>query len=395
MATTHELPVTPVSQDPLASAPLIDLTGWNELPTPSITKTPTAAPQQQNTVPTQEIKTGNPFVELLSMFKCKSAAFPNNSGVVVRIRDNASLGDALKLMTEHRILSLPVVAHKTGKPLYILTMTDIVAYFVYHFTEKDFKTDFWTSLTNFFYVPEYCNEIATKNLSQLVGVVGQMGLEELPMIKEDQTVYEAVKLMLEKKAHRVLVLDESGYVSNLITQSRIVQFLSCVLDSSPKCDYTVRELGLGFKKIVAVRHDQIVYRAFRSMVDRKLTSLAVVNHQDQLVGNISITDFKLAGFKTQYWNYLGLTVQEYLKELNIHSAIRLRSANLYSARNSETNTPVQLLVTVKPEDKLRTVIKFITFFNVHRVFVVDEEHHPLGIITLTDLLHELLQLPQA
>ncbi len=45
----------------------------------------------------------------------------------------------------------------------------MVAYFVVHFSEVDFKTDFWSTLTNFFYVPEYCDELAKKPLSQLVG----------------------------------------------------------------------------------------------------------------------------------------------------------------------------------------------------------------------------------
>jgi len=366
------------SQDKLATAPLIDLDNWNE-----------AKPQQ----PSEPKQPSDSVLQFLSIFKCKAPIFPNSAGRIIQLNDRDTLGEALKLMTQHQILAIPVVDHKTGKPLYILTMADLVSYFVSHFSDQDFKTDFWTTLTNFFYLPEYCEEMGKKPLSE---ILPKAVLEPMPLVNEDHTVLEAVKLMLDQNAHRALVQDNSGNMISIITQSRIIQLIASLVDEVPSCKRSIRELGLGFKKVLAVREDQIVYKAFRSMVGRKVTCLAVVNEEDKLVGNLSVTDFKLAGYRSQYWNYLGYPVADYLKELSSKSAVHLRSSPFYSwGRNPKTDSPVQLVISVRPEDSLGMVIKYITFFRVHRVYIVDDEHRPLGVITLTDLLKELLHYNQA
>jgi CBS domain-containing protein len=365
------------TEDPLKTAPLVDLDNW---------------PESSNTSQTRKEQSARDVSvsEFLSVFKCRSPIFPNDSNVVVRVPDTATLGDALKKMTELKVLAIPVVDHHTGKPLYIVTMKDLVAYFVGHFEDRDFQTDFWSVLTNFFYVPDYCDEIAKKPLSQLVGVIGSFGLEPMVVINDEKTVLEAAKEMLQKNAHRVLIVDDSGYLSNMITQSRILQFVPSVLENSSKAQITLRELGLGFKKIYAVHEDQLAYKAFRTMINRNLSCLAVVDSDNRLVGNLSVTDFKLAGYHSQYWNYLGYPVKEYLSQLSKKSKVHIRHRIFYNS-----DDPRQVIVAVKPDDTLMTAVKYLTFFRVHRIYIVDDAHRPLGMISITDILKELLDFNQA
>ncbi len=119
--------------------------------------------------------------------------------------------------------------------------------------------------------------------------------------------------------------------------------------------------------------------------------MAVLDENNKLVGNLSVTDFKLAAYQSAYWDYLGSTVKEYLKQLStIHSA-HIRSSPFYMVKNPDNpHQPVQLIVTVKPDDTLMTVVKYITFFRVHRVYIVNNEHKPVGLISCTDILKELL-----
>lgn len=48
-------------------------------------------------------------------------------------------------------------------------------------------------------------------------------------------------------------------------------------------------------------------------------------------------------------------------------------------------------IYVRPDDLLSDVIRKCTEHNIHRVFVVNEDFEPIGVVSLTDILRELLQ----
>ncbi len=78
-----------------------------------------------------------------------------------------------------------------------------------------------------------------------------------------------VKLMINSKAHRVVIQDENGHPLNLITQSRIVDLLSCVVDSIPNASKTVKELKLGVnKEVISVDQSATARKAFELMREK-------------------------------------------------------------------------------------------------------------------------------
>jgi CBS-domain-containing membrane protein len=48
------------------------------------------------------------------------------------------------------------------------------------------------------------------------------------------------------------------------------------------------------------------------------------------------------------------------------------------------------VVSVTPKDNLATVLNLLVRFRLHRVYIVDEHHKPVGVVTLTDILQELV-----
>ena len=49
-----------------------------------------------------------------------------------------------------------------------------------------------------------------------------------------------------------------------------------------------------------------------------------------------------------------------------------------------------VVVKAKETDTLSFIIKITNFYRVHRVYIVDSLGKPYGVITLTDLLQEIL-----
>jgi len=200
---------------------------------------------------------------------------------------------------------------------------------------------------------------------------------------EDQELYDAVKLMIEKKAHRILVYDSKFNLCNVITQSRVMQFINVVAGDLPKGNKTLKELNLGFKEVFTISENQTAYSAFKKMLEKKVSALAVVNDKGKLQGNISMADIKAVGFDLKFWDLLGLPLSEYLQEL-----VKRRITTL-----QVLDAPI--VIQVKPQDTLAFTIKWICMHKVHRAYIVDTDYKPQGVVALYDILKELVPLRDA
>ena len=117
----------------------------------------------------------------------------------------------------------------------------------------------------------------------LLGLVDYK-LDMALIVEERAPLWNAVNKMVDYGVHRILVIDDFGDVQNIITQSRILQTLSTIVDSLPKNRFTLKELGnhffqikstpfnvmlgLGRKEVISVRDDQTAYEAFKLMKDQ-------------------------------------------------------------------------------------------------------------------------------
>lgn len=112
-------------------------------------------------------------------------------------------------------------------------------------------------------------------------------------LKRTSSLKEAIKLMMEYNAHRILVLGDQGQLINIITQSRIMRLLTLVIDNLQVCAVPVADLGIAVKQVVSVREDEMACDAFQKMKQNHISAVAVVNARGQLIGNISASDVKV------------------------------------------------------------------------------------------------------
>ncbi|KAL9595667.1 MAG: hypothetical protein Q9219_006300 [cf. Caloplaca sp. 3 TL-2023] len=98
--------------------------------------------------------------------------------------------------------------------------------------------------------------------------------------------------------HRIVIVEEgTDNVVGILSQLRLVKFLWENGRNFPIIDrlysQTVKDLGIGSQQAISINGDKPVKEALKLMNNEGLTSLAVVDNQSNVVGNISNVDVKL------------------------------------------------------------------------------------------------------
>lgn len=276
-------------------------------------------------------------------------------------------------------------------------MMNVLDYVLQVFSEEDFKTDVshqfiqWLEGKPQKVAQEKLSVIERKNCIPVFLTISEKidyKLDDAVTIDETASILDALKLSIDNKTHRVLVLNSEGKISNLITQSRIVQFVTVMLDNLPKSSKTLGELNLGVSPVLSISESSTAFQAFKLMREKRVSGLAVVDADGKLVGSISASDLKVIGYDIKFWNLLGLTVKDYLKELSGTDHPEFRSHLFLWAK--EPNGP-PVVIKCKKTDSLKLAVKLLNFYRVHRVYIVDDDNRPVSILTLREVLQSLIE----
>ncbi len=156
---------------------------------------------------------------------------------------DGNIGDAARIMLENRFSSLPVV--KNDKVIGILTKTDLV-----------------------------------KNILKSKKKVEKIYTKNPIMTNPGDTLVSARKLMLEKKIHRLLVLDR-GMIAGILTERDIAKGLKTfrkVIDKFPQA-YIQRLLveQVMTRDPITIRPETTVGEAAKIMLDNKISGIPVIS----------------------------------------------------------------------------------------------------------------------
>jgi len=272
-------------------------------------------------------------------------------------------------MIDTKVLAL-VVVDSENIPLCLLSMMDLVHFFTNYFTESDFGDGDVQSLI------QKKAEITNVKISDIQEIAQ---LDRPYSVPETARVIEAAQLMVEKNAHRVLVYDSKSKLCNLVTQSRIIQLFESVLDHIPqKAHFTIQELELvKNRKVVSINENETSFKAFKRMKEEKVSGIAVVNNEGVLVGTMSISDLRVLGYDLSYFYLLSKPVKAYV------DVVKQR-------QKFEEDRPY--VICTKPSDPIGDVIRTVSFWKVHRIFVVDDNRKPIDVISLREIIAAMISL---
>ncbi|XP_052890335.1 uncharacterized protein LOC128298608 [Anopheles moucheti] len=204
----------------------------------------------------------------------------------------------------------------------------------------------------------------------------QEDVKKLVSIGPDASLYDAIKMLVHNRIHRLPVIDPvTGNVLYILTHKRILRFLFLYINELPKPSYmqkTLREVRIGsYNNIETATEDTSIITALHKFVDRRVSALPMVDSEGRLTDIYAKFDvINLAAEKT----YNDLDVS--LKKANEH-----RNAWFEGVHHCSL------------DETLYTIMERIVRVEVHRLVVVDELKKVIGIISLSDILLYLVLRP--
>jgi len=229
------------------------------------------------------------------------------------------------------------------------------------------------------------NELTANFFStQVKQVVNESKRNVFHPVPEGTPLYDIVNI-LSTGVYRVPIVDKNdpNKIINIITQSGLIKFLSKNINKlGPRAKQTIQELGMGVgNKIIQVGYDQPAIDAFRLMQSKQISAVAVVDEHGVLTNTLSISDIKYIGIEEgRKFRSLLLPSIDYISHVK-------QSEPLDPKWEGGTIFPS---IHCSPDYSLEKVIMKLATTKVHRLFVVNNHNHPIGVISLRDIMVELV-----
>jgi len=267
---------------------------------------------------------------------------------LVDVDKDANVGDTLQLLADNHLLGVPV-RDAEGPDGYrgFVDVLDLVSLLV-EINKDNHGLDFERFRT------------------QLVGdAVDKSKKDEWIAVDANESVL-AVLGRFSKGLHRVALLasDGSHKIATVATQTDALRF--CLQHESALSEVfskTLAQLKLVKEWVLFVSKNDRAITSYKKMHEHKVSAVAVLDNKD-LVASISASDLRnistAKGFKV-------LTLP------NLDFLSKQRGGDL------------TLSAICKPDDVLGDVVKKVVEHHFHRLWVVDHQMHPVGVVSLTDI----------
>jgi len=284
---------------------------------------------------------------------------------VIVVSSNETPVQGFEKLLKNNILSAPVFDEATQKYVGFLDIRDLVSYTVFAFNNRN---------TVAYQAPGPIYHTLIDNVT----VTYLARRNPFLPVHPDQTLLEVAEI-LANGVHRVPVVDESGKLISIISQSNLIAYLNLHLDGDlrEEVQVKIKDAQLGTSPVISVSKNVSTIDTFQLMDNTKKNAVAIVSTTGTLMGNISGRDLKLFIESSCSYDILSLSIFEFLTKIRNESEIDIRTPSI-SCNLNET---------------LYTVVKKLAATGVHRLYIVNssEDYTPVRVISLTDILKYLLK----
>ncbi|KAM7480136.1 hypothetical protein LguiA_028349 [Lonicera macranthoides] len=357
---------------------------------------------------------------------------PAPSSQVVEIKSDTSVAEAVRLLSQHKILSVPIVdvdapedASWMDRYIGIVEFAGIVVWILHQsekkvgpgglgsptggseenigpavaaavsgmtspryrssnpFSDTTTSGDFFEALTS----SDFYKHTKVRDIS------GTFRWAPFLALQKSNSFLTMLLLLSKYRMKSVPVVDlGEGGINNIITQSAVVHMLAeCTgLQWFESLGMKkLSELGLPLMKsshVVKVYEDEPVLKAFRLMGEQGVGGVPVVDSGGRkAVGNISLRDIQFL-----------LIAPEIYKDFSLITAKNfLTAVRSYLKDQIKTSSPLLgRMVTCRRDNTLKEVIMKLDSMKIHRIYVADEEGNIEGVITLRDIISKLVHEPR-
>lgn len=178
--------------------------------------------------------------------------------------------------------------------------------------------------------------------------------------KESQTLFRAVEAF-GNGVHRVAILNGENKISGILSQRRTLRYLWENARRFPSLEFllnsTLQDLKVGSTTPLTIYGDQPLIEALETMFHQRVSSLAVIDRNKCLIGNISVVDVKNVS-STKNSHYLFKPVMTFI------------SYNL-SQKGIERGQDQFPIFHVNKQSSLSRVIAKLVATQSHRLWIVE------------------------
>jgi len=312
-------------------------------------------------------RTSPDFIVSLVHTKCEALRVEDNKVFVAERTDKVV--DVFKGLMRHNFLSVPVLQKTKHRWYGFLDMADIVKYITDTFGEGKLASaeDFWALV-------EKEEEFQKKTVNDIMKYPLNRRNPFHPVKKGYSLLYAMEALAKEPMLHRVPVVDDDRNLVNLITQSHMVRFLQMnMAQMGPKKNKPVAEVAGVFHQVIGANLNQRAIDAFEMLVKENVSGIAILDDEGKIHGNLSLRDLKVMSTDDRLFWRLYQPLHTFIDKVRQEDAQRPRR-----------------LKTVTVNATLEEVIDTLAEHQIHRVFIIDDNKKPIGVISLKDVLLEIL-----
>lgn len=285
---------------------------------------------------------------------------------LVYVDGDTTVESAFETLDQHKFTSLPIKAYPEDPSVSdTFDYADLNAYLlmVMGLIEPDNDSQ------------EFKEDVKKARSGQVVPVrfAAHLGAKnELISLKSTDTIAAAVEI-LGAGVHRIAIADvtDPRIVVGILSQRRLIRFIwengRRFKTLEPLFQTSLADLGIGPKKVVSINGDKPVIDAFLIMHENGVSSMAVTDHNNNLLGNISIVDVRLIT-KSSQKHLLRTPCKHFL-------SIILNERGLHDGQDSYPVFHVTLNSSVG-----RTIAKLVAT-KAHRLWIVQppQHHHKTSI----------------
>jgi len=176
------------------------------------------------------------------------------------------------------------------------------------------------------------------------------------------------ELFIQSKIHYLPVFDnESKKFLGIISARRILSYFKDLSIFKVKVENIINKRWQG---LITVFEDDTITQAIHLFKTKKISKLIVINHEKKLKGVLSYYDLIHLMVSPKYSSHHGERANEKISFYN------------YRVKNFAKS----YVLTLSKERHLIEVINLIVNKKIGSVIIIDNERHPLGIITTRDIL---------
>jgi len=274
------------------------------------------------------------------------------------LEPTATIEQAVQLLTSKQILSAPILLKKNtqAREVDCLGFVDVLDC-IEHVLEQVDK-----------HLKQNVDFKAFKNsimYSDVSSILNQSDRNPFIPTWDNQSL-ETVVPILSSGVHRLPIFNtHTKTLVGILSQSDFVLLLASVKSDptlAPLMKKTVQDLGYP-SALLTSGTNEMVYDILRIMKTEKVSAVPLVNEKSELVGCFSASDIK--SLSLEQWTGIFQDVHGFLAE-----------------RHPESLTPI----CIRTNSTFSDVLSNMEQSKVHRVFVVDDEKKPVGVISMTDLI---------